>query len=218
MLEYVGDPTGWNILFTLVFTFIQTSVCPVKLCGSFTQNIQRVAVPQSSYTANIFLHRAMLNDLLSARVILRLSSLLLHGLFGRSKVERASVLLAVKKTSVEYNVTTGNHRPDNLPLVAVNFFVNPAYAGFSHCWRVPPYAVLWASDRTIGAGQMFPTRLVTKPPPSGPTLLPARHSLVRPFTPLAPRLATKTNRDNCSTRLFYDTLSTAQVIKRRNVG
>jgi hypothetical protein len=41
---------------------------------------------------------------LSARVILRLASLLLVGLFGRSKVERASVLLAVKKTSVEYIV------------------------------------------------------------------------------------------------------------------
>jgi hypothetical protein len=45
-------------------------------------------------------------------------------LFGRSKVERASVLLAVKKTSVEYIVITGNHRPDYLPLLAVNYFVN----------------------------------------------------------------------------------------------
>jgi hypothetical protein len=64
------------------------------------------------------------DQLLSARVILRLASLLLLGLFGRSKVERASVLLAVKKTSVEYIVTTGNHRTDNLPLLAVNYFVN----------------------------------------------------------------------------------------------
>jgi hypothetical protein len=118
---------------------------------------------------------------LSARVILRLASLLLLGLFDRRKVERGSVLLVVKKTSVEYIVTTGNHRPDNLPLLAVNCFVKPVCAGVSHCWRVSPYAVLWASDRPIGAGQMFPTRLVTKPP-SDPTLFPARPSLVRPFT------------------------------------
>jgi hypothetical protein len=133
----------------------------------------------------------------SWRVILRLASLLLLGLFGRSKVERASVLLAVKKTSVEYIVTTGSHRPDNLLLLAVNYIVKPACAGVSHCWRVSPYAVLWASDRTIGAGQMFPTRLVKKPH-SGPTLLPAPPSLVRPFTPLPSRLANKITRDDCT--------------------
>jgi hypothetical protein len=74
-----------------------------------------------------------LTTLLSAHVFLRLASLLLLGLFGRSKVERAGVLLAVKKTSVEYIVTTGNHRHDNLPLLAVNYIVKPACAGVSHC-------------------------------------------------------------------------------------
>jgi hypothetical protein len=80
-----------------------------------------------------FGHTVLTIHLLSARVILRLASLLLLGLFGRSKVEQASILLAVKKTSVEYIVTTGNHRPDNLPLLAVNLFVKPACAGVSHC-------------------------------------------------------------------------------------
>jgi hypothetical protein len=72
-------------------------------------------------------------EILSARVVLRLASPLLLGLFGRSKVEQASVLLAVKKTSVEYIVTTGNHRPDNLPLLPVNYFVKTAFAGVNHC-------------------------------------------------------------------------------------
>jgi hypothetical protein len=48
---------------------------------------------------------------------------LLLGLFGRRQVERASFLLAVKKTRVLYIVTTGNHRPHNLSLLAVNFFL-----------------------------------------------------------------------------------------------
>jgi hypothetical protein len=53
---------------------------------------------------------------------------------------------------------------------------------------------------------MFPTRLVTKPP-SSPTLLPAYPSLVRPFTTLAPRLATKITRDDCT----YSPLHTSQI-------
>jgi hypothetical protein len=72
-------------------------------------------------------------NLLSARVILRLASLLPLGLFGRSKFERSNILLAVKKTSVEHIATTGNRRPDNFPLLAVNFLVENDCAGVSHC-------------------------------------------------------------------------------------
>jgi hypothetical protein len=60
----------------------------------------------------------------------------------------------------------------SLSLLTVNNFIKPACAGVSHCWRVSPHAILWASGRRIGAEQMFPTGLVQKPS-SIPTLLPA---------------------------------------------
>jgi hypothetical protein len=59
--------------------------------------------------------------------------------------------------------------------LTVNYFVKPACIDVSHCWRVSPHALPWASGRRIGAEQMFPTRLVQKPS-SVPTLLPPRHS------------------------------------------
>jgi hypothetical protein len=67
----------------------------------------------------------------------------------------ASVLLTVKKTSVEKTVII-----NDLPLHT--YCVKLACAGVSHCWRVSPHAILWASGRRIGAEQMFPTRRVQK--------------------------------------------------------
>jgi hypothetical protein len=63
----------------------------------------------------------------------------------------------------------------SLSLLAVNYFVKPACVGVSHCWRVSPHAILWASGRRIRAEQIFLTRLIQKPP-SVSTLLTARPS------------------------------------------
>jgi hypothetical protein len=98
-----------------------------------------------------------------------LPSLLPLGLSGGVKLARAAVLLTVKKTSVPLLLMI------SVSLLAVNYFDKPTCAGVSHCWRMSPHAILWASDRRIGAEQMFPTRLVQKPS-SFSNLLPARPS------------------------------------------
>jgi hypothetical protein len=65
----------------------------------------------------------------------------------------------------------------SLSLLAVNYFVKPSCVGASHCWRMSPRAILWASGRRIGAKQMFPTR---------------KRLPFRPSSPPVPHLAAKT--------------------------
>jgi hypothetical protein len=85
--------------------------------------------------------------------------------------------------SVEYTIIV-----NDLPLPTYwNYFVKSSYAGVSHCWYVSPYTVLWASCWTVGAQQVFPTRLVKKPP-SSLTLLPTHPSLDWPFCSSLSRL------------------------------